>query len=101
VGVRLPGLKGAERQGKRHEGDGSRDPEHRSPAIGYDGEDDIGGMSRNKGEIVQRISVLSITLGVGRTLRSPAGDLPEGERSSPSPLHLKGFKGDGFLDHRA
>jgi hypothetical protein len=65
--VRLPGLKGAERQGKRHEGDGSRDPEHRSPAIGYDGEDDIRGMRRNKGEIVQRISVLSITLGVGRT----------------------------------
>jgi hypothetical protein len=82
VGVRLPGLKGAERQGKRHEGDGSRDPEHRSPAIGYDGEDDIRGMRRNKGEIVQRISVLSITLGVGRTLyRSPASGLPRRGRA--------------------
>jgi hypothetical protein len=37
---------------------------------------------------------------VGRTLRSPAGDLPEGERSSPSVLHFKEIKRDGFLEHR-
>jgi hypothetical protein len=39
--------------------------------------------------------------GVRITLRSPAGDRLEGERSSPSVLHFKGFNGDGFLEHRA
>jgi hypothetical protein len=38
-----------------------------------------------------------INVGVCRTLRSPAGDFPEGERSSPLQLHLKGFKREGYL----
>jgi hypothetical protein len=40
-------------------------------------------------------------LGIGITLRSPAGDFLEGGQSPPSVLHFKGFKGDGFLEHRA
>ena len=35
------------------------------------------------------------------TPRSPAGGFPEGERSSPSVLHFKALKGDGFLNTRA
>jgi hypothetical protein len=35
------------------------------------------------------------------TLRSPAGGFAEGGQRPPSVLHFKGFKGDGFLKHRA
>jgi hypothetical protein len=35
------------------------------------------------------------------TPRSTAGGLSEGERSSPSQLHFKATKRDGFLGHRA
>jgi hypothetical protein len=35
------------------------------------------------------------------TLRSPASGLLEGERSSPSVLHFKGFNDDGYLKRRA
>jgi hypothetical protein len=46
-------------------------------------------------------SLPSAILVVGITLRSPASGRLEGERSSPSVLHFKGFKGDGYLKHRA
>jgi hypothetical protein len=37
----------------------------------------------------------------GITLRSPAGDFSEGAQNAPSQLLLKGFRRDGFLEHRA
>src|SRR5918999_1796693 len=55
---------------------------------------------RTRQPAVRRISVV-IDVCRGITPRSPAGGLSEVERSSPSQLHFKGFKGDGFLKHRA